>query len=89
MVKSLDKGFTKLEELLNREDWRAVVKLLMTTGSGKNGDLWRRWEEAMLENVEHGKDIQHQQHQFLARRNLKNHSYPSLSLPKYHLSDKS
>ena len=58
MVKSLDKGFTKLDELLNKEDWRAVVKLLTTPGSGKNnGDLWRRWEEAMLENVGHDKDI--------------------------------
>ena len=58
MVKSLDKGFTKLEELLNKEEWRAVIKLLMTPGSGKNnGDLWRRWEEAMLENVGHDKDI--------------------------------
>ena len=58
MVKSLDKGFTKLEELLEKEDWRAIVKLLTTPGSGKNnGDLWRRWEEAMLENVGHDKDI--------------------------------
>jgi len=58
MVKSLDKGFTKLEELLNKEDWRAVIKLLTTPGSGKNnGDLWRRWEEAMLESVGHDKDI--------------------------------
>ena len=58
MVKSFDKGFTKLEELLNKEDWRAVVKLLTIPGSGKNnGDLWRRWEEAMLENVGHEKDI--------------------------------
>ena len=58
MVKSLDKGFTKLEQLLNQEDWRAVVKLLTTPGSGKNnGDLWKRWEEAMLENVGHDKDI--------------------------------
>ena len=58
MVKSLDKGFTKLEEHLNKEEWRAVVKLLTTPGSGKNnGDLWRRWEEAMLENVGHDKDI--------------------------------
>ena len=58
MVKSLDKGFTKLEELLNKEEWRAVIKLLTIPGSGKNnGDLWRRWEEAMLENVGHDKDI--------------------------------
>jgi len=58
MVKSLDKGFTKLEELLGKEDWRAVIKLLMTPGQGKNnGDLWRRWEEAMLENVGNDKDI--------------------------------
>jgi len=58
IVKSLDKGFAKLDELLNKEDWRAVVKLLTTPGSGKNnGDLWRRWEEAMLENVGHDKVI--------------------------------
>ena len=58
MVNSLDKGFAKLEELLNKEEWRAVVKLLMTPGSGKNnGDLWRRWEKAMLENVGHDDDI--------------------------------
>ena len=48
MVKSLD----KLEEPLNKEDWRAVIKLLMAPGSGKNtGDLWKRWEEAMLVHV--------------------------------------
>ncbi|KAF8148867.1 hypothetical protein B0H34DRAFT_802752 [Crassisporium funariophilum] len=50
MVKSFDRGFAQLDELLAKEDWRGAVKLLLTPG-GKNGELWRRWEEAMLENV--------------------------------------
>ena len=49
---------SKLEELLNKGEWRAVVKLLMIPGSGKdNGDLYKRWKEAMLEYVGQDSDI--------------------------------
>lgn len=51
LVKNFDKGFAKVEELLGKEDWRGVVKLLLTPGGGKIGDLWRKFEDAMEENV--------------------------------------
>ena len=56
---TINQSFIPPSTLLNKDDWRAVVKLLMTPGSGKNtGDPWKRWEEAMLENVGHdNKDI--------------------------------
>lgn len=51
MLKSFDRGFNLMDELVAKEDWRGVVKLLLAPGGGKNGELWRRWEEAMQENV--------------------------------------
>jgi len=51
LVKNLDKGFIQIEEMLGKEDWRGVVKQLLTPGGGKTGDLWRKFEEAMEENV--------------------------------------
>ncbi|PPQ82954.1 hypothetical protein CVT24_012878, partial [Panaeolus cyanescens] len=50
LVKNLDKGFKSLEELEGKEDWRGIVKLLMS-GGRKKGEVWARWEEAMMENV--------------------------------------
>ncbi|KAJ3559631.1 hypothetical protein NP233_g11220 [Leucocoprinus birnbaumii] len=51
LVKNFDKGFAQIEEMIGREDWRGVVKQLLTPGGGKTGDLWRKFEEAMAENV--------------------------------------
>lgn len=51
MVKTFEKGFEKLDGLMSSEDWRGIIKLLVAPGQGKNGDLWRRWEEALAENV--------------------------------------
>jgi len=51
LIKNLDKGFVQVEEMLRKEDWRGVVKQLLTSGGGKAGDLWRKFEEAMEENV--------------------------------------
>lgn len=47
--KALDKGFTKLEALESSEDWRGIISLL--TGSGKDKDLFKRFEDAMKENT--------------------------------------
>ncbi len=57
MAKSLDKSFAQLDELMNKEDWRGVVKLLVGTGAGKSDDLWKRYEEALLNNVGQERDI--------------------------------
>ncbi|KAF9478422.1 hypothetical protein BDN70DRAFT_879947 [Pholiota conissans] len=50
MLKSFDKSFIQLDELLGKEDWKGIVKLLLSPG-GKTGDLWRRYEQALLDNV--------------------------------------
>ncbi|KAJ3493706.1 hypothetical protein NLJ89_g10957 [Agrocybe chaxingu] len=55
LLKAFDKSFKQLEELLAQEDWKGVVKLL--TGPGKNADLWKRWEQALIDNVGNEKDI--------------------------------
>ena len=57
MARSFDKSFAKLDELLGKEDWRGVVKLLVATGVGKSDDLWKRYEEALLDNVGQERDI--------------------------------
>ncbi len=51
LVKAFDKGFAKVEEMMGNQDWRGVVKMLLTPGGGKTGDLWRKFEEALEENV--------------------------------------
>jgi len=56
MLKSFDKSFSKLEELQEKEDWRGSIKLLLTP-EGKNGDLWKRWEEALITHVGEDKEI--------------------------------
>ena len=92
MVKSLDRGFSKLEELLNKSEWRApVVKWLTIPGSGKNnGDLWKRWERATLEYVGQDSDILPLVPDHLIQATIPHvqSSYLSLSLLKYHLNVK-
>jgi DnaJ family protein C protein 3 len=51
MAKSFDKSFAQLDELLSRENWKGIVNLLVGTSAVKNGDLWKRFEEALLDNV--------------------------------------
>jgi DnaJ family protein C protein 3 len=51
LVKNFDKGFAQVEEMLGKEDWRGIVKLLLTSGGGKTSDLWRKFEDAMEQNV--------------------------------------
>ncbi|KAF5309268.1 hypothetical protein D9619_012758 [Psilocybe cf. subviscida] len=50
-VKNFDKAFAQLDDLLAKEDWKGIIKLLMGPGGGKTGELWRRWEEALMEHV--------------------------------------
>lgn len=51
LQKKLDKMFAQLEELIAKEDWRGIVKLVVSPGGAKNGDLWNKWEEAMNDNM--------------------------------------
>lgn len=57
MLKSFDKSLAALDDLLGKDDWRGAIKLMAGTGAGKIGNLWRRWEEAMLEHVGQEADI--------------------------------
>lgn len=57
MAKSFDKAFAQLEELVGKEDWKGIIKLLVGSGAGKNGDLWKRYEEALLDNVGQERDL--------------------------------
>ncbi|PPQ88888.1 hypothetical protein CVT25_009123 [Psilocybe cyanescens] len=57
MLKSFDKSFVQLDDLLAKSDWRGIIKLLLSPEGGKNGDLWKRWEEAMLSHVGEEKEI--------------------------------
>ncbi|KAJ2935581.1 hypothetical protein H1R20_g1514, partial [Candolleomyces eurysporus] len=55
-VKKLDKGFAQLEELLGKEDWKGVLKLLVAGGK-TGGNLYDQWEQALEDNVgEHTED---------------------------------
>ncbi|KAJ4473177.1 hypothetical protein J3R30DRAFT_3515364 [Lentinula aciculospora] len=60
LAKALEKSFAKVEEALQKEDWRGAVNLLTESGKGKEKDLWGRYEQAMKEHTtrEHllGKD---------------------------------
>lgn len=49
MVKSFDKSFTKLSDLLQAENWKGVIQLL--TASGKTNDFAKRFDEAMEANT--------------------------------------
>ncbi|KAF5386533.1 hypothetical protein D9757_005915 [Collybiopsis confluens] len=51
LAKSLEKSFSKLEEALQKEDWRAAINLMTDSGKGKEKDLWGRYEEAMKEHT--------------------------------------
>ena len=57
MVKSFEKSFLQLDELLGKEDWRGVVKLLIGTSTGKPGILWKRYKEALLDSVGQQRDL--------------------------------
>ncbi|KAF6754043.1 hypothetical protein DFP72DRAFT_1010136 [Ephemerocybe angulata] len=49
LAKKLDRSFAQLDELLAKEDWKGAVKLL--TGAGAKNELWKRWEEALAEQM--------------------------------------
>lgn len=51
LAKALEKSFTKVEEALQKEDWRGVVNLITDSGKGKEKDLWGRYEQAMKEHT--------------------------------------
>ncbi|KAF4615912.1 hypothetical protein D9613_011288 [Agrocybe pediades] len=51
MLKALEKSFTKLDELQEKEDWRSSVKLLLTKEDQKDEDLWQRREDALIEQA--------------------------------------
>ncbi|KIK68742.1 hypothetical protein GYMLUDRAFT_215581 [Collybiopsis luxurians FD-317 M1] len=51
LAKSLEKSFSKLEEALQKEDWRGAVNIMTDSGKGKDKDLWGRYEEAMKEHT--------------------------------------
>ncbi|KAF9567663.1 hypothetical protein CPC08DRAFT_814158 [Agrocybe pediades] len=57
MLKAFEKSFTKLDELQEKEDWRGSVKLLLTKDDKKNGDLWQRWEDALIEQAGDEKEL--------------------------------
>lgn len=60
LAKALEKSFAKLEEALQKEDWRGAVNLMTESGKGKDKDLWGRYEQAMKDHTSHeqllGKD---------------------------------
>ncbi|KAJ3760875.1 hypothetical protein EV360DRAFT_80758 [Lentinula raphanica] len=51
LAKALEKSFAKLEEALQKEDWRGAVNLMTESGKGKEKDLWGRYEQAMKEHT--------------------------------------
>jgi DnaJ family protein C protein 3 len=57
LVKNFDKAFAQIEEKLSKEDWRGVVKQLLTPGGSKTDDFWSKFEGAMEENVGNGDSL--------------------------------
>ncbi|KAE9396733.1 hypothetical protein BT96DRAFT_1021239 [Gymnopus androsaceus JB14] len=51
LAKALEKSFAKLEEALQKEDWRGAVNLMTESGKGKEKDLWGRYEQAMKDHT--------------------------------------
>ncbi|KAJ3987873.1 hypothetical protein F5890DRAFT_1454803 [Lentinula detonsa] len=51
LSKALEKSFAKLEEALQKEDWRGAVNILTESGKGKEKDLWGRYDQAMKEHT--------------------------------------
>lgn len=49
LTKSLEKSYTQLEGYLSKEDWRGAIRIL--TGSGKNFDLMKRFDDALEANT--------------------------------------
>jgi DnaJ family protein C protein 3 len=56
MVKKFDKSFAQLDDLLNKEDWKGIIKLLGSSSS-QTDDFFVRYEEALLNNVGQGGEI--------------------------------
>ncbi|ESK91303.1 and tpr domain protein [Moniliophthora roreri MCA 2997] len=50
-AKSFERSFAKLQDLLGKEDWRAVVGILTESGKGKEKDLLRKFDELMAQNT--------------------------------------
>lgn len=55
LLKSFDRAFSKLEELESRDDWRGIVKLLTSSGSGKQSDILRKFDDALREHTARNK----------------------------------
>ena len=51
MSKQFDKGFIALDEFLCKENWRGAVKHLTKGSGGSVAGLWKRYEEALGENM--------------------------------------
>jgi DnaJ family protein C protein 3 len=51
MLKKFDKGFIALDEFLGKEDWRGAMKYLTKSSAGNVAGFWRRYEEALGENM--------------------------------------
>ncbi|TFK22870.1 co-chaperone [Coprinopsis marcescibilis] len=57
LVKGFDRSFKQLDDLLAKEDWKGILKLLVLPGGGKNGNLYQRWEDAIGANLGQSEDI--------------------------------
>ena len=51
MPKQFDKGFIALDEFLCKENWCRAVKHLTKGSGGSVAGLWRRYEEALGEDM--------------------------------------
>lgn len=50
LLKSFDRAFTSLDELLEKEDWRGALTLLLK--GGRKGELMRRFDQALEEHTD-------------------------------------
>ncbi|KAK7016381.1 hypothetical protein VNI00_018923 [Paramarasmius palmivorus] len=51
IAKSFERSFSKLQGLLEKEDWRGAVALLTDAGKGKEKDLLKKFDEALESNT--------------------------------------
>lgn len=51
LLKAFDRSFSELEELQTKEDYRGIVKLLVSPGGGKKGELLKKFEDALREHT--------------------------------------
>ncbi|KAF5362845.1 hypothetical protein D9758_007086 [Tetrapyrgos nigripes] len=51
LAKQFERSFSKLEEMMAKEDWRGMIGLLTDAGKGKEKDLLAKYEKAMEENT--------------------------------------